>query len=826
MALKILIVDDSASDRFIIEKMLSEFDTVVAADGLEAFQMLEQHQDVKLMILDLNMPKMDGFEVLTKLKSDPKYEGIHAIILTNYDEVQNEIKGLKMGAIDYIRKPIHMESLRARIDVHTQLIQIQQMMTQRINEQKLTFDLIFDQSPIGIGISFNSYPTHDELNPYFKVNPAFEQIIGRTKEEMRKLGWAYITHPEDLSEDLNQFNQLQAGLIDHYMIEKRFIKPDGSIVWAHLNVSKLILAPGLEYNHICMAQDITERKLIEEQLKKSERSKAILLSHLPGLAYRCLNDRHYTMEFVSEGSYKLTGFQAKCFINNKDLSFHTIIAPEHIERIHTSLNEAIHHHTTFNIEYEIITADRMRKWVLEMGEALYDAKGQVEALEGIIIDITDRKASETLLKYRNEHDGWTGLYNRYSLEKDLEQDQQNNLIERRALISINLNAIQSLTALYGFHYSQELLRRVAEMIVRYELPNRQVYRIFESRFAFYWKNYGSRLELEAFCGELERALSDLLAVERIGGGIGVVEINASEPVTSDVLLRQGLNASERAIEISNREFQTYFYDMELQKQLNREKYIGKELSNTLQDGNNSIYLMFQPIIDLNTNKINGFEALARFNTPDEGPISPNEFIPIAEKTKLINPLGKKIIQKALAFLKTLSDEGYSDVMVSINISIIQLLRHDFVSSLLEMIQDAQVDPHLIGMELTETIFIQNLDVVNRILSPLQQAGLQIAIDDFGKGYSSLARERDLNIKYLKIDKFFVDKLLEIDESQAITSDIISMAHKLGHCVVAEGVEQESQRQFLIKHHCDKMQGFLFSRPLLPQDALSLLKKHH
>jgi PAS domain-containing protein len=167
---------------------------------------------------------------------------------------------------------------------------------------------------------------------------------------------------------------LQAGQIDHYTIEKRFIKPDKSIVWVHLTVSRLILDPNLEYNHICIAQDITERKLIEEQLTKSERSKAILLSHLPGLAFRCLNDEEYTMQFVSEGSYNLTGFQASSFINNKDLSFRKIIAPEYLDYVHAYTEEAIKKHTSINIEYEIITANRMRKWVLELGEALYDSK--------------------------------------------------------------------------------------------------------------------------------------------------------------------------------------------------------------------------------------------------------------------------------------------------------------------------------------------------------------------------------------------------------------------------------------------------------------------
>jgi EAL domain-containing protein (putative c-di-GMP-specific phosphodiesterase class I) len=200
-----------------------------------------------------------------------------------------------------------------------------------------------------------------------------------------------------------------------------------------------------------------------------------------------------------------------------------------------------------------------------------------------------------------------------------------------------------------------------------------------------------------------------------------------------------------------------------------------------------------------------------------------QFIPITEKTKLIIPLGDSIILQALRFLNTLHGKGYHNIVMSINISAIQLLKHDFTANLLRMIKAMQVDPRCICLEITESVFASNYQDINRVLGQLQSMGIQIAIDDFGTGYSSLARERELNINCLKIDKFFIDKLMTLTDEEAITGDIISLAHKLGHCVVAEGIEHERQLQYLRKFGCDKIQGYLISRPVDEKVALSLLE---
>ncbi|MFA6657244.1 MAG: EAL domain-containing protein [Mesotoga sp.] len=824
MSAKILVVDDSASDRFIIERMLREYDILTACDGIEAMQQIDEHGDIDIVILDLNMPKMDGFEVLKALKSNDRYKGLRTIILTNYDELDNEIEGLRLGAVDYIRKPVNMDSLKARIEIHVELLRIQQMLEQKLYEQGLTFDTIFQQAPIGIAISHGSEPSNGRENTVARFNPMFEKITGRTKDELMELGWVKITYPDDLDKDLINFKKLQRGELSSYSMEKRYVRPDGSIVWVQMTVAPLIISNDDRYNHICLAQEITRRKEMEADLLESERSKSVLLSHLPGLAYRCKYDRQWTMEFVSAGCSTLTGYSPESLINNKELAFCDLVAPEYRESLWIEWEKTLAKKVPLNYEYQIITAEGERKWVLEMGEGVFGEGGEVEALEGIIIDITYRKRIEDRLKYNSEHDRWTGLHNLNYLETLLERDGKHRRLENRAFVSINLNTVQSLTATYGFHYTQELMREVADMLGQYCTDRRMLFYTYENLFVFYLKDYKDREELTEFCRDIANMLESLLVAERIGGGIGVVQIDKDSDRDVDQLMKRLLIASEKALNIYDRDVGICFYDAEIEMEMIREEEIKRELTKIAADENyGELFLQYQPILDLESNRICGFEALSRLKIEKFGLVPALEFIPIAEKTKLIVPIGRRAIIRALRFLRRLKDNGFGGVLVSINVSAIQLLRSDFSENLFKMIDRTQVNPENIGLEITESVFASNYEEINRIIGGLKDSGIQIAIDDFGTGYSSLARERELNVNCLKIDKSFIDKLMCLDAKDTITSDIISMAHKLGHCVIAEGVEHEKQRQYLHSWGCDRIQGYLIGKPLDEEAAIGVLK---
>lgn len=827
MLIKILLVTGSSSDRWIIKEALKDYSVLTACDGLEATDILNENDSVNLLILDLDSPNINAGQVLEFIKKDERFRNMRILALTNGHKLDDEIKALKLCTLDYIRKPINMDLLKARIGAHVAILCMEQRLQEQLRRQKLSFDMIIDQAPIGIAIAY-SCDSNDFNEETVRINSMYQKITGRTKDELISLGWANITHPDDLEEDLENFRKLQAGEIKSYSMDKRYIKPDGSIIWVHKVVTPFTLSNDEKNNHICWIQDITQLKALEKALDESQRSTSTFLSHLPGFAYRCNYDYDWTMQYVSQGCFNLTGYPPESLLYNRDLSFNDLIAPEYQEILRQEWERILPKRQVFNYEYEIITAAGQRKWVLEMGQGVYNQDGEVEALEGIILDISDRKLVEERLKYDYEHDRWTGLYNRDYLVSLLEKDAELKKGSKRVLIGISLSMVELLTVKYGFQYTQNLIKNTAEILSRFCGHNRLLFYPRENRFVFYLLDYNDKKELINFSSAIRQALKSLFITEGIGGRIGVLEIGQNQDeACTELLLRRLSIVSEMRNNVHDNDFEICFYDEELEAMVDRERDIEKALGAIVMNENtkDSLFLQYQPILNLKTGSIFGFEVLSRLRTQKQGLVSPLEFIPIAEKTKLIIPLGEKIIAKAFRFLKKLEEFGYDELSVSINISVIQLLHPQFTTKLLELMRNMQVDPKKVGIEITESIFISDFDNINHVIEKLRKVGLYIAIDDFGTGYSSLSREEELEVNYVKIDKYFIDKLLNTEPNKAILSDIISMSHKLGHYTIAEGVEHDIQLEYLKKHNCDKIQGYLISKPLHEKEAFEFLKKN-
>ena len=226
---------------------------------------------------------------------------------------------------------------------------------------------------------------------HFNINPMFEKIVGRTSSEIEQLSWTDITHPDDLEEDLEKFSQFVDGRTNGYTMEKRYIRPDNSVVWVNMKISPLTGISDRNSMHLCLIDDITAHKEAEAMLSEIERRQSVLLSHLPGLAYRCSFDRDWTMQFVSDGCYNLTGYSSDSLIHNSEISFNDIISPQYRELLWNEWTRLLEKKEPFRYEYEIMTAAGERKWVLEMGQGIYSDDGEVEALEGIVLDISDKK---------------------------------------------------------------------------------------------------------------------------------------------------------------------------------------------------------------------------------------------------------------------------------------------------------------------------------------------------------------------------------------------------------------------------------------------------
>lgn len=254
-----------------------------------------------------------------------------------------------------------------------------------------------------------------------------------------------------------------------------------------------------------------------------------------------------------------------------------------------------------------------------------------------------------------------------------------------------------------------------------------------------------------------------------------------------------------------------FFQPEMILKIERRIYLERKLYQAMNNHMDSFSLHYQPKINLKTGLITGVEALLRWTDPDEGQISPDEFIPIAEESGLILDLGEWILIQALKQTKVWRDQGL-DISININFSVVQLLRADISKRVIDIVETSEVSPEFIHIEITESNAISNIDEIMHQLNELAAYGFILAIDDFGTGHSSLSRLRDMPVSILKIDKSFVfNSMLDIKDMQVIKA-IIEMGHSLGKQIVAEGIETVDQLSALQNLGCDEGQGFLFSKP--------------
>ena len=330
--------------------------------------------------------------------------------------------------------------------------------------QEALYRNIFEKAPIGILLQGNKDNQNNQsAAEYFSVNPKGEAILGRSLSELQKMTWQGITAAEDLEVETPLFDRFIKGEIPSYSIEKRLFKPDGSTIWVNLYVVAFPDNPFSGSMYLCLLEDVSERKLSEESRGESERSKAVFFSHLPGMAYRCKFDPNWTMEFVSGGCEELTGYTAEALIENREISYAEIIAPEHRDAVRTGWRRILIRHDRYRDEYEIATKSGKRKWVLELGQGIYNDDGNIEALEGIVLDISDQKNKERQIAYLSEHDPLTGLWNRNYLEQEkLRLDKPEFLPLSIAICDID--GLRMINDAYGHAEGDHLITKTATLI--------------------------------------------------------------------------------------------------------------------------------------------------------------------------------------------------------------------------------------------------------------------------------------------------------------------------------------------------------------------------
>lgn len=443
------------------------------------------------------------------------------------------------------------------------------------------------------------------------------------------------------------------------------------------------------------------------------------------------------------------------------------------------------------------------------------------ARQFIIINKNKRLMSE--YKHLAYHDSLTGLKNRTSFKKDVCKIIENAEQENRkvAILSLDLDRFKLINDTLGHHIGDRVLMNTA-LRLKNTLGNQaQIYRLGGDEFVLVFPGANEK-KCRVYADKIikEFSVPFFIAHHQItmtpSIGISFYPENGEDYGS---LLKSADAAMYLAKESGRNKY--CFYNIELHEQMTRKMKIENQLRSAI--GENQLQLFYQPRIDLQTKGIYGMEALLRWDHPELGSISPVEFIPVAEDTGQILSIGEWVLKKACKQNKFWQQAGYPFLSVSVNVSVRQFQRGDFVELVKKTLLETGLDPQYLELEITESV-MQNVEESSKILIGLRKLGVKIAIDDFGTGYSSLHILKELPIDIIKIDKSFIDDITEISNNESIVKAIINIGLNLNLDIVAEGIENEHQLEALVKYKCRFGQGYLFQKPIDAVGFEELLKK--
>ena len=478
-----------------------------------------------------------------------------------------------------------------------------------------------------------------------------------------------------------------------------------------------------------------------------------------------------------------------------------LIIQKYINKIQKIDNE----YKQYKQEYALYTEAKGKsiwRWD-DKSEGIYDSNKMKELL-GLESD---------RIAFMSYYDDITGIPNRKMFTEKFQQLINNNLNckSQLAIIFFDIDNFKNINDTYGYEVGDEMLLKLCERIEN-TLDGRHTFARFGGdEFVIAFSNIINDKEISEFLDELLLRVRKPFEVnnKKIYCTISIgVSVYSKDSNRLEVLLKTADMALNSAKEEGKNRYK--FFDIDISNILKRQYEIEKALRTAIE--NNEIFMVFQPKISINGEKVNGFEALVRWVNSELGFISPAEFIPIAENSGVIIDLGKYIIEESFRKCSELCCSNKSNFHIAINISDIQLREEGFISFVSEMLEKYNIPPEYIEFEITEGVIMQSVVKNIELLIELKRLGVSIALDDFGTGYSSLSYLKRLPIDVLKIDKSFVDGIGVDEKSEYIAESIIKLSHSLNLKVVAEGVETKEQLGYLNKMKCDIAQGYYFSKP--------------
>ncbi len=503
-----------------------------------------------------------------------------------------------------------------------------------------------------------------------------------------------------------------------------------------------------------------------------------------------------------------------------------VIHPDDRDRVTQLFGAALRGEEKYEIEYRLVLPDGTPRVVAEQAEVSFNKQAKPEHVEGTLQDFTDRRQAEAKIQYLAYYDGLTGLPNRRMFSEQVAFALRAARRSKRplALLFVDIDNFKSINDSLGHGTGDKLLRQVADRLslsVRTsdlisrpgkESPTPPVFRFGGDEFTVLLINLQHEQDALLVARRIMSALAERFVVEGYDlfatASIGIT-VYPSDGDDLRTLLRNADSAMHHAKQKGKNTFE--FYTESLTQVSIERMNMEAKLHRAIEQG--ELSLCFQPKIETQSRRLAGAEALLRWKTSTLGSVSPARFIPLAEETGLIIPIGEWALRETCCQLQAWEAVGLPPVTVAVNVSARQFQHSDLSKSLSALLNETGLRPQCLELELTESAIMADVQKAKLMLQSLSEMGIRLSIDDFGTGYSSLSQLRWLPLDALKIDQSFVRDLPGDEDGSSITMAIIAMAHGLGLQVVAEGVETEAQFAFLKEHGCDYVQGYLFSPPV-------------
>ena len=655
-------------------------------------------------------------------------------------------------------------------------------------------------------------------------------LLGYSREEMMGMNYRQYTDKNTSKEVFQTFNNIYKTGIPAKEFDWLIVRKDRTRRYVEASISLKKDSSGKPSGFQGFTHDVTERLQAEfqkeaalEALRESEEKYRSILENIQEAYFEVDLAGNFT--FFNDSLCRMTGCSKEELTGTNYTRFsdkeNSKFVFQAFNKVYTTGEQ------TERFDWLIIRKDGTKRYIEASVSLRKDSSGKPSGFKGVIRDITERKRIEQELNYMATHDTLTGLPNRLMFSQLLNQAIQSTRRNKKhlAVFFIDLDRFKIINDSLGHEAGDQLLQEIARRFKASLRAADIVGRLGGDEFVILIEDFHGFDQVKTVAHKiLSAAIKPMVIMGeecRVTASIGI-SVYPKNGQDEQSLMKNADIAMYFAKEEGKNNYQ--FYSKDIKTQSNERLSIETNLRRALE--RNELYLNYQALLDFKTNEITGVEALLRWNNQDLGSVTPMQFIPVAEETGLIVPIGKWVMKTACIQNVAWQNKGLSPVCMAVNLSLRQLMDDNLLADIKNVLDESGMNPKFLELEIKESMVMHNPSKLISLLSKIKEMGVRLAIDDFGIGYSSLAQIKRFPIDTLKVDRSFIRNLPDNTEDKAITEAIIAMGKTLSLTVVAEGVETLEQENYLRERVCDEMQGFYFCKPVTADKFAELLREHN